>query len=363
MIRVAYIARATLYSSPGGDTKQVDMTASHARKLGVTVDVFLSDNKIPYDQYDLLHFFNVIRPADIIPHALGSGKPFVVSTIFLDYGEFEKKTRKGLPGLLGHIFSQDQMEYIKAIARWVRNGEKIRSPYYLFSGHYRSVRWVAKRARVLLPNSEHEYQRFVTRYRVEQKYLVVPNGIEKQIAERTVTINPKYENSVVCVARIEERKNQLGVIRALNNTGYQVYIHGKPSPNNHHYYRQCLQEAADNIHFTEWLSEQELYEMYHSARVHILASYFETTGLSSLEAAVMGCNIVITDKGDTRDYFGSEAWYCDPDDPGSIRDAVESAYRAPFRQSLQSRIMAEFTWDKAAEATLQGYRTAMGITS
>ena len=92
-MKVAYISRSTLYSTPGGDTKQLDLTAHYLRALGVDVDIYLSNQDIDYSQYDLLHFFNIIRPADILMHAQKSGKPFVVSTIFLDYGEFEKQTR------------------------------------------------------------------------------------------------------------------------------------------------------------------------------------------------------------------------------------------------------------------------------
>ena len=36
-MKVAFISRATLYSTPGGDTKQVDMTANYLRELGVDV--------------------------------------------------------------------------------------------------------------------------------------------------------------------------------------------------------------------------------------------------------------------------------------------------------------------------------------
>ena len=41
----------------------------------------------------------------------------------------------------------------------------------------------------------------------------------------------------------------------------------------------------------------DLAKYYASCKVHALVSWMETTGLSSLEAGVMGANIVITDKG------------------------------------------------------------------
>lgn len=360
-MKIAFISRATLYSTPGGDTKQIDFTAHYLRQMGVDVDIYPTDKQIDYSKYDLLHFFNIIRPADILGHIEKSGKPYVVSTIFLDYGEFEKKTRGGMMKWLNRIFSEDQIEYIKAIARWAKNGEKIGSSKYLRWGHAKSIVYIAKHSGILLPNSENEYRRLAAKYHLEHAYHVVPNGIDDKIAGLTSRRNPKYENTVLCVARVEGRKNQLNLIRALNNTQYRVQIHGKPSPNNVWYYEQCRKEAADNIHFSDWLTEEELYEMYHSAKVHILPSYFETTGLSSLEAAVMGCNIVVTEKGDTRDYFKDDAWYCDPDDTASIKAAVDAAFAAPYSQEFKARILREFTWKRAAEETLAAYKKVLKL--
>jgi glycosyltransferase involved in cell wall biosynthesis len=358
-MKVLFIARATLYTSPGGDTKQLDLTAEALRSLGVQVDVALADTSPDYAGYDLLHFFNIIRPADIIYHARKSGKPFAVSTIFLDYGAFEKKTRGGVMGLLNRFLSEDGIEYVKAVARWAVNGERVRSAEYLRWGHRRSVSWVARNARVLLPNSENEYRRFVQKYGIQRPYRVVPNGIAADVATRPLTKLPEYEGAVLCVARVEGRKNQLNLIRALNDSPFKLFIHGKPSPNNTAYYEACKREAASNVRFTDWLTEEELYAMYASAKVHVLPSYFETTGLSSLEAAVMGCNIVVTDRGDVRDYFGGHAWFCDPDDPSSIRKAVEEAHAAPYDKSFRDYILTHYTWRRAGEETLTAYETAM----
>lgn len=358
-MRIAFIARATLYTTPGGDTKQIDFTAHYLRELGVEVDIFPTDKPVDYVKYDLLHFFNIIRPADILGHIEKSGKPYVVSTIFLDYGEYEKKARGGVMKWMNKIFSEDQIEYIKAIARRFKNGEKIGSSKYLVWGHRKSIQHVAKHAGILLPNSESEYRRFAKKYNLEHAYRVVPNGIDEKVAKQVSKRNPKYEDSILCVARIEGRKNQLNLIRALNNTEYRVQIHGKPSPNNVGYFEQCKKEAASNIHFSNWLTEEELYEMYHSAKVHILPSYFETTGLSSLEAAVMGCNIVVTDKGDTEDYFHSDAWYCEPDDLQSIKAAVDAAFKAPYNPAFRERILREYTWNRAAEETLTAYKQVL----
>ena len=53
----------------------------------------------------------------------------------------------------------------------------------------------------------------------------------------------------------------------------------------------------------------------------------------------MGCNIVITEKGFTREYFGDDAFYCEPGDPESIYNAVENAAQSDCRIALQQKIL------------------------
>jgi len=96
--------------------------------------------------------------------------------------------------------------------------------------------------------------------------------------------------------------------------------------------------------------------LYKAAKVHVLPSWFETTGLSSLEAGAMGCNIVVTRKGDTEEYFKDMAYYCEPDDVESIRNAVLQAYTNPVNPYLQDYIFSHYTWKDTAEQTLQAYQ-------
>lgn len=358
-MKVAFISRATLYSAPGGDTKQLDLTAQYLRGLGVAVDIYKASDEIDYTQYDLLHFFNIIRPANILKHIRLSGKPYVISTIFVDYG---KVTAIGkVQKLLKQFLSDDTMEYIKAIARSIKNGEKIVSPEYILKGHRASIKYIIRNASILLPNSANEYNRLHTKYGVAAQYRIIPNGINTVSVNKQYPQEDKYRNAVICMARIEPMKNQLNLIRALNGTPYQLYIHGKPSPNGAEYYQQCKLEAGANVHIEGHLGEDPLFAAYSNAKVHVLPSYFETTGLSSLEAAVMGCNIVITDRGDTRDYFQDDAWYCEPDDIDSIREAVTKAYNAPFDENFRKRILENYTWQRAAEETLAAYKQVLKV--
>jgi len=362
-MKVAFISRASLYKDKGGDTIQLVNTAVHLRKLGIQVDIFLADESPDYSTYDLLHFFNIIRPDDILPHITGSERPFVVSTIFVDYSEYEKKARQGPSAVLFKFLSPDSIEYLKVLARFITNGAKIKSTYYLFHGQKRSIRKIIKMAQMLLPNSKSEYERLRQSYGIQQKYSIVPNGIDNNLFIPRNAGILRDDRLVLCVARIEGRKNQLNLIRAVVNTPYQLILIGAMATNQKDYYQQCKRAAGPNVEFIDFLEQESLLNYYQKARVHVLPSWFETTGLSSLEAAAMGCNIVITRKGDAREYFEDYAYYCDPESPDSIFKAIEQASSNSIQPGLSELVREKYTWEVAARKTLDAYVEILEIQS
>ena len=67
---------------------------------------------------------------------------------------------------------------------------------------------------------------------------------------------------------------------------------------------------------------------------------------------------MVTSRGSTREYFGDQAEFCEPSDARSIRSAVERALARPGSASLQQKIAGEFTWEMAAQETLEAYDRA-----
>ena len=361
-MKILMIGRKTLFDVPGGDTIQIRMTAFYLQKLGVTVDVRLTSETIEYSHYDLIHFFNIIRPDDILPHISRTSIPYVVSTIFVDYSEYETNEREGLLKIATKLFNSDQLEYMKALARYIKNGDKIRSKFYLLNGHKHSIQHIVERARLLLPNSHNEYNRFTKRYKIKKGYEKVPNAVDVTIFNPDIKPNDLYTNHVLCVGRFEGLKNQLNLIKAFSNSDVLLTFIGKPAPNHLKYFQECkkLVSLSNNIQILDHVNQVELAAIYKAAKVHVLPSWFETTGLSSLEAGAMECNIVVTKKGDTEEYFGNMAEYCEPNDISSIRKAVLKAYHAPVNPLLRNTILKEYTWPITAERTLAAYEAVLG---
>lgn len=367
-MKVLFQSRSTLFSVPGGDTVQITKTADSLTKLGVQVDI--STKMEPsLSGYDMVHLFNLMRPQEVYMQAMNAkrqGKPIALSTIYGLYTEYEKKARPGLAGFIGRTISEWQIERLKVISRMLLNGEHGKGSLIVaINGYKKTCEHIARLTDVFLPNSRSEMIRVHTDFKSSRQkpFVVVPNAVdEAQFNPASVRIPDsikRFEGCILSAARIEGRKCQLELVRAVKGLDVDLVIVGKPAPNHLSYYEKIKREASDRVHLIGQIDHTELAHYYTVAKVHALVSWMETPGLSSLEAAAMGCNIVITEKGDTRDYFGNDAYYCDPESVESIRDALKVALASPRNSKLRDRISSEYTWSKAAEMTLKGYRIAL----
>ena len=367
-MKILFSSRTTLFSVPGGDTVQLTKTAEYLKKLSVTVDIS-TELEPNLDGYDLVHLFNLMRPQEVYLQALNAkrqGKAIALSTIYGLYTEYEHKVRAGLPGLVARNVSPWQVERLKVAARIVMNRELNKgSLYTVFFGYRNLCSHIAKMCNVFLPNSLSEMLRVQEDFPVakDKPFVVVPNAVDIGVFDqKKVVVGDevrKFEGSVLSAARIEGRKCQLELVRAMKDLPYQLVLIGKPAPNHLSYFEAIKKEAGDRVHFVGQVPHEELAQYYKAAKVHALISWMETPGLSSLEAGAMGCNLVITEKGDTRDYFGDDAFYCEPDSIDSIRKAVDQAYNAPANPALRQRICEQYNWEKTAEKTFEGYQIAL----
>jgi glycosyltransferase involved in cell wall biosynthesis len=358
MKRIAFIVRSTLHTVSGGDTRQVLETAHELKKLGLDVDIILAHEKINYSQYNLLHFFNLGRPADILRHLKKTDKPIVISPIWIDYSEYDRLYRKGISGRLFRLFSPMGNEYLKTLARSLKGNDRLNSFSYLLTGHQNSIRAILARTNMLLYGSPMEESALLSRFNYSGKKAIVPLGIDPHFFQPNTTVE-KNKKGILCAARIEGIKNQLNLIRAVNNTEFELVLAGNPAPNQKKYYTQCVREAAGNIRFLPHQPAEELKKLYAQAYIHILPSWFETCGLSTLEAAAMNCRIVVSDRGYVRDYVGDHASYCDPGNPASIINALRKAASQHETDHFTQYIRQNFTWNNAALKTRQAYQTLL----
>ena len=363
-MKVLFQTRTNLFEAPGGDMVQILKTKEFLEKLGVKIDISL-ELEPDLAGYDLVHLFNLMEPQDIYIQMLNAkrqNKKIVLSTIYGLYTEFERKARGGFFQKLANVLSPYQIGYIKVLVKYYKEKRIHKGVYKMFfKGYYGLMKEIVDNTSIFLPNSDSEMKRVAGEFNLKNyKYVSVPNAIDKSVFTSTneeYTINPydKFKDCVLCAARIEGRKSTLALVQALKNTNYKLVLVGNESQNQKEYVKQVHKEAGENVFFLGAIPHEDLKNLYKVAKVHALISWMETPGLSTLEAAAMDCNVVVTRKGDTYDYFEDYAYYCEPDDIQSIKEAVDKAYNNPVNPKLKQKVLEKYIWEKTAEETLKGY--------
>ena len=357
-MRILFVNRSSFLSFKGGDTTQLLMTAQELRKLGIEVTIYEPGSSIDDEQFDIIHFFNITRPATILAILKKSKLPFVVSTIYADYTFYKFIHPWNKMGLLMRFFGSDGVEYFKSVAKHFLRKEPLDYWPFLWKGQRNCIQAILAKANYLLPNSESEYQRLKARYPNAKKHEVIPNGVDttKFAVETSVK---RISGQLICAAMIEPRKNQLNLIRAIKDSTYSLFIVGEHAPNHSAYYDQCVAEAGPNVTFVGRLEYDELVRYYLQSEIHVMPSWFETTGLSSLEAAFLGCKVIVSPMGDTKDYFEDMVGYCEPDDVSDIRKAIDSAHEKAIDKRLQEKVIHTYNWTNTALKTATVYSKIM----
>jgi len=363
-MRVLWLVRDNLTRHPGGDTVQILETARALRDLDVDVEL-CGETTPDLNGYDCVHLFHLDRLWENEPHCrriAARGIPAVLSPIYWPADQFDQYGRVGLQGRLARLLGSEAYRNLRLMQRWaiacVRDPARRRLPHPSFS-FMRSARFVLDTVSVLLPNSRAEQANIEQLFGRVPPSVIVPNAADARLFHPPSRPWPEGRVGVLCVGRIEPRKNQLALIRALRGTGIPLTLVGRPGRYSAHYARCCKREADAYTCFLGHHDAEALRALYCRAQVHASVSWYETPGLANLEAALCGCAIVATPGGCTREYLGDAAIYCHPGEPGSIRKAVMDALSDGPNPALRERVAHMYTWSAAAQKTLEGYRRAL----
>ncbi|WP_045305140.1 glycosyltransferase family 4 protein [Saccharothrix sp. ST-888] len=123
----------------------------------------------------------------------------------------------------------------------------------------------------------------------------------------------------------------------------------------------------EHIEFRSGLTDQELVDLYRSAEVACVPSLYEGFSLPAAEAMATGTPLVATTGGAIPEVAGPDGATClavPPGDSGALAAALgrlldDPRLRAELGAAGRERVLANFTWQRAAELTADRYRAAI----
>ncbi len=121
---------------------------------------------------------------------------------------------------------------------------------------------------------------------------------------------------------------------------------------------------ADRIHFTGFVSDQDLLSLYNACEVFVFPSFYEGFGLPVLEAMACGRAVACSNASALPEVADSAAILFDPCSTSEMTRAItdlvlDSELRARMEKLGLNRA-SQFSWRRTAESTLEIYHDVVG---
>ena len=341
-MKVVFFSYPASFQNVGGGEIVLLKLKEYLENLGITVSLFdMWRDKI--EDFDILHIFGSVRDClGLMRVAKARGVKVAISPIF--WSSFQRA-----------LYTHESMK--EKTDLFFRHLTKFMLP--TFPSARRSM---LIEADILFPNSEMEKKQLGRLFWVPMdKMRVIYNAADAKFCDACP--EPFFEQFgrepfILSVGRIEPRKNQLNLIRAVKLFKFPLIFIGNPVSGYETYYRACRNEAPPYVKFFPGMKHGDLLlqSAYSASELFVLPAWFETPGLAALEAALAGTRVAVTRGGSTVEYFGNRVEYFEPKSPVQIAAAIQKSIKKPKMPYLRDHVSRCFTWDKIADETLSAYR-------
>jgi glycosyltransferase involved in cell wall biosynthesis len=338
--------------NPGGDTVVTKEYMHTLDSMGVETE-FSCDPDTVMDQFDIIHIINLSMTGStekLAQSASRQQKPFVVTTLQEDFPKFRSKVHFAANRLTAYVKSgqkPETLKYFSEAIHQVPHSTHLTSP---FAAHC---------ANRLLACGEHEAS--LLQHMFPRAFVsIVKFGTSKQVQtpvnKELFTSAYNVSDFVLCVGRVEPRKNQLMLLTALEHDDIPIVFVDGTTTYSPSYKNACMNfKRNSKTIFTGRLSNEMLVSAYMSAKVHCLPSFYELPGLVSLEAVRYGCKVTASSWGTLPDYLGNTIRYFEPDNYKNLRDTLFDTIESEVNPDLMS-LAESFTWEKSATDVLSIYK-------
>jgi glycosyltransferase involved in cell wall biosynthesis len=170
------------------------------------------------------------------------------------------------------------------------------------------------------------------------------------------------ENYILYVGTIEERKNLLNIIKALDKgkIDYPLVVIGRPTEYLFRVKEYIEQQKVKQVYFLEQVPNEDLPAIYQMAHLFVYPSVFEGFGIPILEALTSKVPVITSKGGCFAEAAGKSSIYIDPQNIEELTDSISlilnnSTLRYKMIEDGYSHAQ-EFSQEKIARNLMKVYK-------
>ncbi|MEM9530711.1 MAG: glycosyltransferase [Pseudomonadota bacterium] len=366
--RVGLVLHGSESTTLGGPSVRVPTTVDYLKDRGFDAHLFPAGagHQLPAS-LEVAHVFNVWSPdsaLDRLQLAKHRADRLVFSPIYLNLAELEGY-QHWLPKLAAN--AADRAE-LNAALTWLQ-AQKLLGPDAIAEnrepvpGYFGRIRRMLSLADHVICLSEREQKWLEALGLDPARSSIVRNPVE---ADRFTGADPELfrqhqqlDRYILCVGRIEPRKNQLLLALAARELDAVLVLIGHPGDPD--YMAQVLRWGGENVRHIARLAPADplLASAFVGASCFALPSFAEGAPLAALEAAASGVPLLVSDRSGEREYFADLAEYCDPASVASIANGLRTCMSRSVSRAQAERIADQYSWASYIDGTAKAYELAL----
>ncbi len=317
---------AVLSGTSNGVRSQAISWSQGLIEKGCRVDLISAWGNYDWTSYDLIHIYGSgLWLNNFLPSLVKKNKQVVISPIIdsnQSYLKYKLATKVGI--------------------------DVIR----LYSNNFVLAK-CASQVKAIFVRSNHEAGYFIKSLGLpEEKVVLVKLGVDAKPGLKNYL---KEDYCLHVSSYTQPRKNVKQLIKACQKINKRLVVAGNPGS------RESFQEINDlakltgNVEVLGFQEEDALINLYRNAKVFCLPSLYEGVGLAALEAAVYGCDVVITNRGGPVDYFQKYGFLVNPESVNSIANGISQAFASSKQPNLREYIMKNHSINMSVKSLYENY--------
>ena len=196
-----------------------------------------------------------------------------------------------------------------------------------------------KRADIIFTDSEYsrdEIRRFLNPGGKEINVIYLGIDLERYAPKQ----RKDKKDFILFVGTLQPRKNLVNLIKAysliadkIRESLVVVGASGWKNSNLKNVIENLPEEIAKKVHFSGYIPDDELLNLYKKAKLFALPSLHEGFGLPILEAMASGTTVLTSRRGPIPELFKDAVEYADPLSPIDIADTLESLLKDDVKRT------------------------------